>query len=600
MHALALVVGAPPAVVDGIVQRHRNVGRAVAVEARSDPSAALITVGEHGSVLATWIARSGPVAAFGSSVEHLSLGELQRELARAEKEGRISTRASDLVAISLHDDGSATAFSGGGFHRLHRRRLPGGGLLISSHLATAVAAGSAASVDRRLEDFLLGFGFLPDGRTPFEGVDILPPATVWRTTESSPRSLELDRSAFEPEEYTGSTLLDLLLSAVDRRAAGRDHHAVFLGGFDSALVCALLRRLGKGVTTFTFDVGDERLNQSNVDLVQKSLDLEHVWVPITPDRMRGAFEVLTDRVNSPGAQPHYQLHTVLGSEDIQKRGFPLVFTGDGCDAAFLGYPTVNRRGQLTTSLRRLPSTASRSVLGLLGLPPVERRLGHVARVGRSALRAAMLPWPAAGHLPTQYLDEISLRRLRLDPPPVQDETVEELRLRLANGLEDIDPTLLAYIGNAATGASRIKVDGALMHTGIAQYTPFNDSALREYVRQLPVEALRPPKSRYGSLGKEILIDEVLNHELLPREIVLQPKASPSTSPIDTWYMNELRPVVFELLEGLPFRWNRNYVEELLAPKMVETWYRRRVALSPHALQAIGLLVSYGAFAGLSR
>ena len=600
MHALVAVVGASPGVVDGIARRHRAAGSAVEVRLGSGAASALIAVGDRAPTLASWDAAAGPVAAFGSSVEHLDLAELRRQVERAEAGGRISEAASDLVAVAVRDDGSATVLSGAGFHRWHRRRLPDGGWVVSSHLATAVLASSPASVDRSLEDFLLGFGFLPDGRTPFEGVDVLPPSTRWRIGEGSHEALQVDPPETEPAERTGSKLLDLLLDAVDRRAAGRDHHAVLLGGFDSALVCALLRRLGKGVTAFTFDVGDERLNQGNVDLVRRSLDLEHVWIPITPERMRAAFEGLTDRINAPGAQPHYQLHTVLGSEDVRERGFPLVFTGDGCDAVFLGYPTVNRRSRLTRSLRRLPSVASGAALRLLGVPAVERRLGHVARVGRSALRAARLPWPAAGHLPTQYLDAISLGRLRVDSPPEQSEAVETVRLRLAKGLDELDPTRLAFFGNAATGASRIKVDGALMHTGVAQYTPFNDGALRRHVQELPVSALRPEKSRFGTMGKEVLVEEVLAHDLLPREIVLQPKASPSTSPIDAWYMNELRPTVLRSLEGLPFRLNRRYVEEILREKTIENWYRERVALSPHALQAIGLLVSYAAFASLSR
>ncbi|MDZ7734137.1 MAG: hypothetical protein U5R31_14670 [Acidimicrobiia bacterium] len=38
--------------------------------------------------------------------------------------------------------------------------------------------------------------------------------------------------------------------------------------------------------------------------------------------------------------------------------------------------------------------------------------------------------------------------------------------------------------------------------------------------------------------------------------------------------------------------NRSYVDELLAPKLAERWYRERISISHHALQAIGLLWSY--------
>ena len=49
------------------------------------------------------------------------------------------------------------------------------------------------------------------------------------------------------------------------------------------------------------------------------------------------------------------------------------------------------------------------------------------------------------------------------------------------------------------------------------------------------------------------------------------------------------------LDGLPFAWDRRYVEDLLAPKWAEEQYRRRVSIDRHALRAIGLLVTYASF-----
>ena len=46
------------------------------------------------------------------------------------------------------------------------------------------------------------------------------------------------------------------------------------------------------------------------------------------------------------------------------------------------------------------------------------------------------------------------------------------------------------------------------------------------------------------------------------------------------------------LEGLPFDWDRGYVEDLLRPKWAEEVYRRRVSIDRHALRAVGLLLTY--------
>jgi len=330
-----------------------------------------------------------------------------------------------------------------------------------------------------------------------------------------------------------------------------------------------------------------------------ALGIEHRWVTIDVDRMRAAFKDLPNILNSPGAQPHYQLHTVFAAEDSQGDGLLTAFTGDGCDALFLGYPTIRARSNLMSRLRRVPRPVAGFMGRILGIDTVDERLGHVARTARSVMHASMLGYPASGHLPTQYLDEVSLQRLRDDDVPSPPETVAEVRTRLASGMEDMDPTRLAFVGNAATGASRVKVDSAIIRTGVAQYTPFKDPSVVRKVVNLPRSVLLPEGSTRRDLGKQYLIDAVLGAGLLPEEIVLQPKQSPVTSPIDYWYMGDLRSDVLEQLESLPFEWDRGYVENLLRPKRAEDWYRNRIALSPHALQAVGMLVTYAAFSRLS-
>ena len=116
---------------------------------------------------------------------------------------------------------------------------------------------------------------------------------------------------------------------------------------------------------------------------------------------------------------------------------------------------------------------------------------------------------------------------------------------------------------------------------------------------LPTEALRPDGSASNALGKELLVRMILEHVLLPRPVVLQPKQSPSTSPVDAWYMGPLRPLVLELLEGLPFAWDRGYVDDLLRPKLAEDLYRRRVSIDRYALRAIGLLTTYATFGAVT-
>ena len=59
------------------------------------------------------------------------------------------------------------------------------------------------------------------------------------------------------------------------------------------------------------------------------------------------------------------------------------------------------------------------------------------------------------------------------------------------------------------------------------------------------------------------------HALVPEVVIAMPKQSPSDSPIDRWYTGPLRGVVDELLAGLPFEYDRAWVNEVLTPKWAE-------------------------------
>lgn len=576
------------------VEGQKRLGRRLSQFDLADSS--LVVLGDSGSSLLHREHHLGVDVGFGSAMSHLSEIGLGRMLDEAIGFGRLQEGLAESVALRVTSDGQLTAVAGGGSHRLFARELANGRWVVSTHLASVVAIGDSPAIDRSHEDFLLGFGFTPDGRTIFEGVAELPQLSVWRPNSTvQPLALEPDQA-----ETSEGDLISLLERAVERDAGTSSRCAVLLGGLDSALVCALLKKAGKDVVGFTYDFGVQEYNQSNIELLIKWLGIEHRWVPIDAERVLGAFRQLPDRVNAPSAQPHYQMHTQFAAEEVASEGFSRVFSGDGCDAIFLGFPTVNRRAALMRRLRRLPNPIARGGLSILTARPIDRSLGHVARVARSSLRASTLPYPASGHLPTQYFDDTSLRRLRRGPAPVAAESVEETRIRLASGLEGVDATRLAFLGNGATAASRWKVDGAVMHTGIAQFTPYKDPAVMKLAKALPTSVLRHPGAPSHGLGKAYLIDLVLKSGLLPSEVVLQPKQSPTTSPIDYWYMGELKSAMLEILEDLPFEWDRDYVLNLFEPKLAEELYRKRVSLSHHALQVVGLLASYAAFARLAR
>jgi asparagine synthetase B (glutamine-hydrolysing) len=596
--------GITAATGDRIIALKRTLGNSRSRWLYDDNSSVAISIlGNSPSTIL--VEQRGPVilAAYGSAVHRVSAERLCALLEEiAQREDDLDTDLDlDFAAITLDvRAGQLKSITGLGQHRFFVDRSENGVLLSTSLGVVAKARAKPLAMNRGYEDFMLGFGFFPYDHTPYEGIyesetGVIEDYSQDKLRKLSARAPDIPEPAGPDSRHPASRVLPLLEEAIDRQVGRQKAHAVLLGGFDSALVAALLRRRGEPVATYTFDFGSSKYNQANIDLVTRSLGTEHFWVPITAEKMWDHLARLPAYLNYPGAQPHYQLHTVLATERLAEHGFEHVFTGDGCDAAFLAYPTVNQRARLYQIVSKVPAFALHSILRFLSLRCVDDQIGVVARLGRSVLRAQLLPWPANAHLPTQYLDDVSLARIRTDPVPPQRERSEEIREKLAAGLEDRSWPEVAFHGNAATGASRAKVDGAIMTTGVAQSTPFFDPTVKHFLGSLHLDQLRPEGYKATVMPKSFLSRMAIQEKLLPEEVVTQPKGSPVTSPLDQWYAGPLRAELKTLLRALPFECNWRAIDRLLDANFVESMYRDRFTLGLSITQPIGLLASYAAF-----
>jgi asparagine synthetase B (glutamine-hydrolysing) len=477
--------------------------------------------------------------------------------------------------------------------------LADGEIMASSSLSVlAYALRETTSIDRSYEDFALGFGFLPGTHTPFTGIQSLPAGTRYvaatshsETTTTFPITVRSVKSFADAIPQ----LHDVFIKAVKEQAGSRTRHAVLLGGFDSMLVAATLKKLGHEVHTYTFSFGDPHFEQKNIAEFVTSLGITHHPVVITPELIAQNLREFGTHFFQLGAQSHYQIHTLIASQHIARDGFEAIFNGDGCDAIFLSYPTVNRRASISTRVANAPRLLKKAVLSPLQTALAERQLGHVARVIRSVLNNALLPEPARGHLPTQYLDHYALSQLRAGAQPQQAETMLALRMRLAEPTAQMDGPRRAFHGNGLTAQSKVKVDGAVCTTGLPHFSPYLHSELRAFVTSLPIEYLKNQNDSPSANGKELLVAMVREYKLLPDLFIDQPKQSPVDSPVDHWYTTSLKENIVAQLQDLPFPVNTKYVNTLLRGKYAEKWYRNNVSIGHHALQAIGLLASYASF-----
>lgn len=346
------------------------------------------------------------------------------------------------------------------------------------------------------------------------------------------------------------------------------------------LVAASLRSLGHEVHTYTFSFGDPRYEQRNIAAFVNQFGITHHPVTIHGGEVADALETFGEVFYQPGAQAHYQIFTLLASRMIAADGHDHIFNGDGCDAVFLSYPTVNRRAALNRRLSRLPTPVVRTAMSPLRTRIAEYSLGHVARTMRSMLDNLLLDEPARGHLPTRYLDDYSLRLLRRGAAPRQAESIREIREHLAAAVAGQTGPKRAFHGNGLTGQSRVKVDGAVASTGIPHFTPYLDPSLRSFVSSLPIDFLKKQDDSPATNGKELLVAMVRRYDMLPEVFVSQPKQSPVDSPVDGWYTRDLRARIVTMLGRLPFDANASYIDRLLTPKSRSVVPRPRVDRSP--------------------
>ncbi|MFC1881140.1 asparagine synthase-related protein [Thermodesulfobacteriota bacterium] len=471
-------------------------------------------------------------------------------------------------------------------------------------VSIAGAFENGLEIDRSLENFLLGYEFLPWNRTPLKGTAYLPPGTllefsngaIQRQTINSnnlENTLQPIASEILDEKEAIRRLHDTFMLTLEEQCPSTDQIGVLLGGFDSALVAAGLKQLGKEIETFSFYFDDSEFNQAYTEELASFLGIRHTWVPITPEVIREGLQNYSLRFNQIYSQPHYLIQTAYTCSVMRERGYLHCFTGDGCDDLFLGYPSVYKRAKLFLKLNGVPRSATNLLLYLLRWSFLEKHFGHTYRMARNVVSILGQSMPVRGHITNRIFDELSLKRLRMGIYIKQEKDVEEILVELALGLENLSPLRLAFHGKAAAGVNRNRNEGSSALTGLTIQSPYTHPTLLRLGVSIPENLLRPQeKNKDSGSGKYILMNMAKENKLLPEEIIYQKKASPVAAPIDRWYMGALREFLLTSLSTLPFNYNQQYISNLVRPKFAEELFRKHVSIGHYASNAISLLATY--------
>lgn len=487
-------------------------------------------------------------------------------------------------------------------------------LLFSTNLySIAEALEDTLEIDRSLEDFMLVYGFLPWSRTVYKNLRCLERGSCFewhdskkylhKTKISDPWQESYGSVDFETmdEDAIVDLLYDAFIQAIQEQATASSDAAVLLGGFDSALVAAGLKQLGKNVETFSFYYKSDEYNQPHTDTLASYLGIKHNWVPITSQLISDGLSNYAFFFNAPSNWPNYLIQTKHLCSVIRERGFYHCYSGDGCDSVFLGYPGTHKRALVFNSLISLPPQIVKTLLRLIERPSLEKRLGHPYRVALNIIRSLGRQKSIREYLTFRIFDELSLKQLRVNKAPKQEMEIEEILQILSSSLIGISPIRIAYLGKSAVSPNKAKIVGSSDSTGVVINSPYLHLGLKNLALNLPEQLCRPQQKNPSSVtGKYILMKMAEKKKLLPKDVIYQKKVAAVDAPIDNWYAGSLRPLLIELVKGLPFYYSERYINALIKIKLAESLYKKFIAPDKVISHAVSLLITYASFTKINN
>lgn len=521
----------------------------------------------------------------------------------AEAAAKLEGHFSAILIEPTKGDAYAFGDNRGGRRIFYSLTENGNGFIVATKLRP-VADGLPLfpGADKQYQPFNLVYGYAPLDRTVYEGVRRLEASQVLAIEQAVAGFIEREtpgvpeREARMEKDEAKRELYERLIASTASIVEGHKRVGVFLGGFDSALVAALAKRAGAEVFAFTFSYADAGFNQRNIDSVVEALDIEHHWVPITSESIGDGLANFADRFDRPTNWPNYVIQTAALAQVAREKDVSLLLTGDGCDEIFLGYPGIYRGSKFFNGEKTASRVTTGLAHGLLTHAWVERSLGHVYRLLHRIIRNRALPARTRLYLMFRVMDESTLSHLFGWPVKRVEQQVTGAVREVEGIIPDVSPTVLAYEGRDHIVPNRLKISGVMDTSGLPVATPYMHPLMRDFVRRIPEELLRPDgEAKRTTLGKDILLQTADEAGLLPHEVIYQPKHAAVDGPLDKWYATDLRDLIKDLIREIgPIASERN-LDAIVDEKWIEKFYRKHFSVDSITSHAASLLATYGSF-----
>ena len=443
--------------------------------------------------------------------------------------------------------------------------------------------GASREVDPHAIDLFLAYQYVPHPWSILKGYQKLPPAhraiyekgqlkveRYWTPPYQNPQGRS-DLQFESPQQWSKALRQTLTESVRIRMRSDVPLGAFLSGGIDSTIIAGLMQSMSER-PVHTFSIGfpvkqfDER---SYARDAAKMLGTEHHEYVVEPE----ALEML------PRLSWHYDepfadssaIPTMYLSQ-VTRQEVTVSLSGDGGDELFAGYDRY-RAVALSQWFDRLPNFAKKMMTASIWqkLPASVEQKSFRRRVKRFLAGLAVPP-------ERRYLKWVGIfdteRRLEMYTPEFREQIhafdADQFLLdayQLCPDRDFVTRTTATDVLTYLPCDILTKVDIASMAHSLECRSPFLDHHVAELAAVMPLN-LKMHKGR----GKQILVDTF--SDLLPESIQTRKKMGFGV-PLNKWFRNELKPLLFDVLldqRSLDRQiFNRAAVEQLINEHQNQQW-----------------------------
>jgi len=388
--------------------------------------------------------------------------------------------------------------------------LPDKSLVFGSEAKAILAFNKNSSkIDPAALHLLMNFRYLPGDKTMFQNIKQLSPGSVFIWHTNGKQELHTIEPNF-PD--TKNNILELLSEAVDIHCTADVEVGCYLsGGIDSATICALAKRSGRNLRSFTLNAGDDPDEAKNAASTAKQLKIENICESVPSeisDLSRLIRHLEVPKINA------YQVSRLAWHTSKHVK---VALSGLGADELFYGYNAhriFNRSYQIN---RHIPSQFSHEVANI-GNSFFEKVSPIQWTEPQRALQmfGASTNWPRVYGLLRNVWDSPNMRKLLYGPRLLDSNLPDAFAT-----LESMWPSKSDPVKSMATFEWKNKMvndllwqeDRLSMAEGLEVRVPFLDIKFANKVNSMERKLLMPrgkPKGYMRKIVREVLPAEILN------------------------------------------------------------------------------------------